>query len=96
MFRVDWQTLDEILHLIEPTMVARDAAKAINSLVAKGIFTILEEYLMDVSLLKMDLPFAPDRCQRRWNGQGMTMPVKMMSFFMGELLEIADMILQQN
>jgi hypothetical protein len=60
MFRVDWQTFDEILHLIEPTMVARDAAKAINSLVAKGFFTILEEYLMDVSLLKMDLPFAPD------------------------------------
>ena len=31
MFRVDRQTFDEILYMIEPIMVERDAAKATNS-----------------------------------------------------------------
>jgi hypothetical protein len=31
MFRLDRKTFDEVLHLIEPIMVERDAKKAINS-----------------------------------------------------------------
>jgi hypothetical protein len=31
IFHVDQQTFDEILHLIEPIMMERDAKKAINS-----------------------------------------------------------------